>query len=101
MIGMAKECFTIFGRNAGGSQATRERVAQVMDAHQRQSRVASGELPTVVVHRVDTPAAKREDPDRMKRSLRFYNRRSDVIQNHDMGSLAFEGFRRNHEHAAP
>src|SRR5437660_3205069 len=99
MIGMAKDCFAIFGRNAGGSQATRERVAQVVNANQRQSRVASGALPTVVVHSVDTPAAKWEDPDRMKRSLRFYNRPSDIIQNHDMGSLGFEGFRRNHEHA--
>src|SRR5437870_13161817 len=99
MIGMAKECFAIFGRNAGGSQATRERVAQVVNANQWQSHVASGALPTVVVHRVDTPAAKREDPDRMKRSLCFYNRPGDIIQNHNMRSLGLKGFRRNHEHA--
>src|SRR5438105_5880311 len=99
MIGMAKECFAIFGRNAGGSQATRERVAQVVNANQWQSHIASGALPTVVVHRVDTPAAKREDPDWMQRSLCFYNRPSDVIQNYDVGTFRLEGFRRNHEHA--
>jgi hypothetical protein len=100
MIGMAKECFAIFGGNARRSQSTRERVAKVMDANQRQSCVASGVLPTAVVHRVDTPAAKREDPDRMKRSLCFYNRPGDIIQNHNMGSLGLEGLRRNHEHAS-
>jgi hypothetical protein len=31
MIGMAKECFAIFGGNARRSQSTRERVAKVMD----------------------------------------------------------------------
>jgi hypothetical protein len=66
MIGMAKKCFAIFSGNAGRSQPTRERMAKVMDANQRQSRVASGVLPTAVVHVVDTPAAKREDPDWMK-----------------------------------
>src|SRR5437773_3324256 len=101
MIDMAEQCFAIFGRNAGGSQTTRERVPQVMDANQRQSRVASGALPTIVVHRVDTPAAKREDPDWMQRSLCLYNRPSDIIQNHNMGPLGLEGLRRNHEHAAP
>jgi hypothetical protein len=65
MIGMAEQCFAIFGGNTGRSQTTRERVAKVMDANQRQSRVASGVLPTAVVHGVDTSAAKREDPDRM------------------------------------
>src|SRR5207302_67535 len=69
MIGMAEQCFAIFGRNAGGSQTTRQRVAQVMDANERQSRVASGALPTVVVHRVDTSAVKREHPDWMQQSL--------------------------------
>jgi hypothetical protein len=99
MIGMAKECFAIFGGNARRSQSTRERVAKVMDANQRQFRFAAGALPTVVVHRVDTPAAKREDPDRMKRSLCFYNRPGDIIQNYNMRSFGLEGFRRNHEHA--
>jgi hypothetical protein len=69
MIGMAKECFAIFGGNARRSQSTRERVAKVMDANQRQAHVASGALPTVIVHGVDTSTAKREDPDRMQRSL--------------------------------
>ena len=99
MIGMAEECFAIFSGNARCSQSTRERVAKVMDANQRQSRVASGALPTVVVHGVDTPATKREDPDRMERSLCFYNRPSDIIQNDNVGSFGLEGFRRNHEHA--
>src|SRR6266851_6448591 len=100
MIGMAEQCFAIFGGSARRSQSTRERVAKVMDANQWQSRVASGVLPTAVVHRVDTPVAKREDPDRMKRSLCFYNRPSDIIQNHNMGSFGLEGFRRDDEHAA-
>src|ERR1700676_1542305 len=99
MIGMAEQCFAIFGGNARCSQSTRERMAKVMDANQWQSRVASGVLPTAVVHRVDTPAAKRKDPDRMKRSLCFYNRPGDIIQHHNMGSFRLEGFRRNHEHA--
>jgi hypothetical protein len=99
MIGMAKECFAIFGGDACRSQSTRERVAKVMDANQRQAHVASGALPTAVVHRVDTPAAKRKDPDRVKRSLRFYNRPGDVIQNRNMGPFGLEGFRRDHEHA--
>src|SRR5437762_3282087 len=100
MIRMAKECFAIFSRNARGSQTTRERVAQIMDAHQRQSRVASGALPTVVVHRVDTSAMKREHPDWMQRSLCFYDRPGDVIQNYDVGTFRLEGFRRNHEHTS-
>src|SRR5437773_9710905 len=99
MIGMAKECFAIFGRNAGGSQATRERVAQVVNANQRQSDVASGALPSVVVHGVDTPAAKRKHPDWMKRSLCFYNRPGDVIQNYDVRTFRLKSFRRNYEHA--
>src|ERR1700687_4698507 len=99
MIGMAKECFAIFGGNACRSQSTRERVAKVMDANQRQSRVASGVLPTAVVHGVDTPAAKREDPDRVNAALRFNDRPGDIIQNHNMGSFRLEGLRWNHEHA--
>jgi hypothetical protein len=35
MIGMAEQCFAIFGGNTGRSQTTRERVAKVMDANQR------------------------------------------------------------------
>src|SRR5205814_5340547 len=100
MIGMAEQCFAIFGRNAGGSQTTRERVAQVMDAKQRQSRVASGALPSVVVHGVDTSAVKREHPDWMQRSLCFYDRPGDVIQNYDVGTFRLERFRRNHEHTS-
>src|SRR5438105_5836121 len=100
MIGMAKECFAIFGRKAGGSQATRERVAQVMHANQRQCRLASGALPTVVVHRVHTSAVKREHPDWMQRSLCFYDRPGDVNRNYDVGTFRLEGFRRNHEHTS-
>jgi hypothetical protein len=48
MIGVAEQCFAIFGGNAGRSQSTRERVAKVMDANQRQSRVASGVLPPLL-----------------------------------------------------
>src|SRR6266550_638506 len=100
MISMAKESFAIFGGNTRRSQPTRERMPQVMHANQRQSGVASGVLPSVVVHGVDTSAVKREHPDRMERSLCFYNRPGDVIQNHNMGPLGLEGFRRNHEHAS-
>src|SRR5947208_504378 len=39
-------------------------------------------------------------PAEKERSLCFYNRPSDVIQNHNMGPLGLEGFRRNHEHAS-
>src|SRR6266852_4479802 len=99
VISMAKECFAIFRGNARRSQPTPERMAKIMDANQRQFRVASGVLPTAVVHGVDTPAAKREDPDRMKRSLCFDNRPGDIIQNHHMRSVGLEGVRRNHEHA--
>ncbi|HEX9275227.1 MAG TPA: hypothetical protein VGA51_02375, partial [Casimicrobiaceae bacterium] len=84
MLGVAKKCFAIFGGNARRSQTARERVSQVMDANQRQSRVTSGALPTFVVHSANTPAAKREDSDRMKRSLCFYNRPGDVVQDNDM-----------------
>jgi hypothetical protein len=35
MIGVAEQCFAIFGGNAGRSQSIRERVAKVMDANQR------------------------------------------------------------------
>ena len=53
---------------------------------QRQIRVALGVLPTAVVHRVDTPPAKWEDPDWVQRSLRFYDRPSDIIQNCNMST---------------
>jgi hypothetical protein len=35
MIGMAEQCFAIFGGNARRSQPTPERVAKIMDANQR------------------------------------------------------------------
>jgi hypothetical protein len=35
----------------------------------------------------------------MKRSLCFYNRPSDIVQNHNMRPFGLEGFRRDHEHA--
>jgi hypothetical protein len=79
MIGMAEECFAIFGGDTRRSQTARERVPKIMDANQRQSDVASGVLPTAVVHGVDTPPAKWEDPDRMQRSLCFDNRPGDII----------------------
>jgi hypothetical protein len=53
MIGMAKECFAIFGGNAGRSQSTCERVPKIMNANQSQSHFAAGALPGVVVHGVD------------------------------------------------
>src|SRR5260370_18280310 len=99
MIGMTEQCFAIFGRNARRSQPTPERMAKIMDANQRQSHIASGVLPTAVVHGVDTPTAKREDPERMKRALPFYNRPGDIIQNHNMRSFGLEGFWRDYEHA--
>ena len=72
-----------------------------MNANQWQSHFAAGALPGVVVHGVDGLASKREDPDRVKQTLRFNDRPRDIIQDHNVRSFGFEGFGRNHEHAAP
>jgi len=69
MDGVAEENFTVFGRNASGTQSARERVTKIVYANQGQSGVAPCLLPTVVVHGVDAHAAIGEDPDGVFRSL--------------------------------
>src|ERR1700737_802038 len=75
-------------------------MAKIMDANQGQPPFAPCLLPTIVFHRVDAPAPKRKDPDWMNAALRFNDRPSHIVQDHNMRSFGFEGFRRNYEHAS-
>ena len=69
MIGVTEERFTIFGRYAGSSQATGERVTKVMDAYQGQASLVARLLPTVVIHPFYASAVVREHPDGMLPAL--------------------------------
>jgi hypothetical protein len=69
-------------------------MTKVMDANQCQTSFAPRLLPTTVVYRSDASAATGEDPDRMLPTLRSDDRPGDV------GSLRFEGFGWNNEHAS-
>ena len=59
MIGVAKEGPAIFGGYPRCPQATRERVAKVVNANQWQAGFVPCPLPAVVVHLVDAPATIR------------------------------------------
>ena len=65
MIGVAEQCFSVFGGDSGSAQAATERMAKVMDAYLRQACFAPRLLPTIVVHLSDAPAAIGEDIYRM------------------------------------
>jgi hypothetical protein len=101
MIGVAKEGLAIFGGYPRCPQATRERVAKVVNANQWQAGFVPCPLPAVVVHLVDAPATIREHPDGMLPSLRLDDRPGDVIENHHVRSLRLEGLCRNDEDAPP
>jgi hypothetical protein len=63
MIGVAEQCFPVFGGDSSSAQAATERMAKIMDANQRQARFAPCLLPGVVVYLPDAPAAIGEEPD--------------------------------------
>ena len=100
MVGVAEQCFSIFGGNARGAQAAPERMTKIMDANQRQPGPAPCLLPAVVVHRTDAPAAIGEDPDRMFAALRFDDRPGNIVKDDDVRTFGLEGFWRNQEHAS-